>query len=127
VLNVASTAAFQPGPFMAVYYASKAFVLSLTEALAEELRDTGVTSTALCPGPTATNFARRARNEGSRLMKSKMIPRMTASAVAELGYQGFLEGRAIVIPGLINKMGAQLIRISPRAAVRRVTRKLQER
>jgi short-subunit dehydrogenase len=126
ILNVASTAAFQPGPLMAVYYATKAFVLSFTEALAEEMRGTSLTATALCPGPTATDFQRRAKIESIRLMKSKAIGMMGASEVAEIGYRGFLEGKAVVIPGLINKMGAQSVRISPRALVRRVTRKLQE-
>jgi uncharacterized protein len=125
VLNVASTAAFQPGPLMAIYYATKAFVLSFTEAIAEELRDSGVTATALCPGPTATGFQRRAQIEGIRLMRSKLTM-MTAREVAEAGYTGFLEGKAIVIPGLLNKIGAQSVRVSPRAWVRKVTRKLQE-
>jgi short-subunit dehydrogenase len=125
VLNVASTAAFQPGPLMAIYYASKAFVLSLTEAIAEELRDTGVTATALCPGPTATDFQRRAKIEHIRLMKSKLVM-MTARQVAEIGYLAFLEGKVIVIPGLLNKIGAQSVRISPRSMVRKITRRLQE-
>ena len=125
VLNVASTAAFQPGPLMAIYYATKAFVLSLTEAIAEELRDTGVTATALCPGPTLTDFQRRAKIERIRLMKSKLLM-MTAREVAEIGYLAFLEGKVIVIPGLFNKIGAQSVRISPRSMVRKVTRKLQE-
>jgi|SRR5579872_5666470 len=125
VLNVASTAAFQPGPLMALYYATKAFVLSFTEALAEESRDTGVTATALCPGPTATDFQRRAKIESVRLMKFK-LGMMTAAEVAEIGYSAFLEGKAVVIPGLLNKFGAQSVRFSPRALVRRITRKLQE-
>lgn len=126
ILNVASTAAFQPGPLMAIYYASKAFVLSFTEALAEEMRGTSLTATALCPGPTATDFQRRAKIESTRLVKSKAIGVMAASEVAEIGYRGFLAGQAVVIPGLINKMAAQSVRISPRALVRRVTHKLQE-
>jgi len=126
ILNVASTAAFQPGPLMSIYYASKAFVLSFTEAIAEELRGSGITATALCPGPTATDFHRRAKTEGVRLIKSKAIGMMTAREVAEIGYRGFLQGRVIVIPGLFNKLGAQSARISPRFAVRRVVRKLQE-
>jgi short-subunit dehydrogenase len=125
VLNVASTAAFQPGPLMALYYATKAFVLSFTEAIAEELLGTGVTATALCPGPTATAFQRRAKIERIRLVKSK-IGVMSAQAVAEIGYRGFKEGKVVVIPGLLNKIGAQSVRISPRVMVRKVTRKLQE-
>jgi len=126
VLNVASTAAFQPGPLMAIYYASKAFVLSFTEALAEELHGTGITATALCPGPTATDFQRRAKIENVRLMKSKPLGMMSAAKVAETGYRGFLAGKAVLIPGLMNKVGVQSLRISPRAMVRKVTRKLQE-
>ncbi len=126
ILNVASTAAFLPGPLMSIYYASKAFVLSFTEALADELRGAGITATALCPGPTATDFQRRANIEHIRLMKSKPMGMMTASEVAEIGYRGFREGKVIVIPGLMNKMVVQSLRISPRAAVRRVARKLQE-
>jgi short-subunit dehydrogenase len=89
ILNVASTAAFQPGPLMSLYYASKAFVLSFTEAIADELRGTGITVTALCPGPTATDFARRAHVENIRLMKSKLMGMMTASEVARIGYRRF--------------------------------------
>lgn len=126
ILNVASTAAFQPGPLMSIYYASKAFVLSFTEGIANELEGSGITVTALCPGPTATDFQRRANAESIRLVKSKLMPMMTARKVAEIGYQGFLAGKVIVIPGLVNKIGAQSVRISPRAMVRRITRRLQE-
>jgi short-subunit dehydrogenase len=126
ILNVVSTAAFQPGPLMSIYYASKAFVLSFTEAIADELHGTGIIVTALCPGPTATDFQRRAHVEHIRLMKSSPMGMMTASEVARIGYRGFLEGKVIVIPGLMNKLGVQSVRISPRAAVRRITRKLQE-
>src|SRR5579859_5096062 len=126
ILNVASTAAFQPGPLMSIYYASKAFVLSFTEAIADELRGTGITATALCPGPTATNFQRRAHLENIRLMKSNLMGMMTAAEVARIGYHGFIHGKVTVIPGLMNKAGVQLLRISPLVAVRRVTRKLQE-
>jgi short-subunit dehydrogenase len=126
ILNVASTAAFLPGPLMSIYYASKAFVLSFTEAIANELRGAGITVTALCPGPTATDFQRRAHVENIRLMKSSPMGMMTAAEVARIGYDGFFKGKVIVIPGLMNKVGVQSLRISPRAAVRRVTRKLQE-
>jgi short-subunit dehydrogenase len=111
---------------MSIYYASKAFVLSFTEAIADELHGTGIIVTALCPGPTATDFQRRAHVEHIRLMKSSPMGMMTASEVARIGYRGFLEGKVIVIPGLMNKLGVQSVRISPRAAVRRITRKLQE-
>src|SRR6476469_8717390 len=94
ILNVASTAAFQPGPFMAVYYATKAYVLSFSQALAEELRDSGVTVTALCPGPTATGFAARARLGTTRLFRRGVV--MGAVTVAEAGYAGMLRGDRIV-------------------------------
>lgn len=126
ILNVASTAAFQPGPLMSIYYASKAFVLSFTEAIADELRGTGIIATALCPGPTVTDFQRRAHMEHIRLTKSSPMGMMTAIEVARIGYRGFLKGKVIVIPGLMNKLGAQSVRITPRAAVRRIARKLQE-
>lgn len=126
ILNVASTAAFQPGPLMSTYYASKAFVLSFTEAIATEVRKTKVTVTALCPGPTATDFQRRAKIEGIRLMKSGPFGMMSASEVARIGYRGFLNGKVIVIPGILNKIGVQMVRIGPRALVRQITQKLQE-
>jgi short-subunit dehydrogenase len=127
ILNVASTAAFQPGPFMAVYYATKGFVLSFSEALAEELKDTGVTVTALCPGPTATEFSKRADASESRLFSSGMIPLMNAAMVAQIGYRGLMSGQRVVIPGLINRIGAQLPRLSPRRLVTLVTRMLNTR
>jgi uncharacterized protein len=126
ILNVASTAAFQPGPLMSIYYSTKAFVLSFTEAIANELHGSGINVTALCPGPTATDFQRRARIEGVRLFQSKLLVSMTAKEVAEIGYRGFLSGKVLVIPGLMNKIGVQSVRLSPRAMVRQVTRKLQE-
>jgi hypothetical protein len=118
VLNVASTAAFQPGPLMAVYYASKAYVLSFSEALSEELRGTGVTVTALCPGPTVTEFQARAQMEHARLFKRAA---MGAVRVAEAGYSGMMAGRTIVIPGLGNRLLAQSVRVGPRFLVRRIT------
>ena len=105
VLNVASTASFQAGPWMAVYYATKAFVLSFSEALAVELRRTGVRVTALCPGPTHSEFRQRAKMEKSPLFKSSAIPVMTASAVARAGYRGLLRGKRVVIPGVVNRLG----------------------
>lgn len=121
VLNVASTASFQPGPFMAVYYATKAYVLSLSEALAEELRGTGVTVTALCPGVTATHFFDRAQMADSRLIRLGM---QDARSVAELGYRAMIRGKAIAIPGLANRLLTLLVRLSPRFVVRRVVRHL---
>jgi len=126
VLNVASTAGFQPGPLMAVYYASKAYVISFSEALAEELSGTGVAVSVLCPGPTATGFQRRAGMEASKLF-SGVMQVADAAAVARAGYEGFRAGKRIVIPGLLNKVGVQSIRVSPRALVTRMVKRMQER
>jgi len=126
IMNVASTAAFQPGPLMAVYYASKAFVLSFTEAIANELADTGVTVTALCPGPTQSEFQQRAHIENTRLVKGKFMGMMTSAAVAQIGYRGLMQGKRLLIPGLLNKIGVQSIRLSPRRVATQVARMLQE-
>ena len=125
ILNVASTAAFQPGPLMALYYASKAFVLSFSEAIASELEGPGVTVTALCPGPTATGFQERSHLEKSRLIKRMKV--MDARSVAEAGYRGVIAGNTLVIPGLLNKALVQSVRLSPRKMVTKIARKLQER
>lgn len=124
VLNVASTAAFQPGPLMAVYYATKAYVLSFSEALAEELRNTGVTVTALCPGPTQTHFAESARMSSSRLFTTFGIA--NAADVAEYGYDAMLHGKRLAIPGIRNKILAQANRLAPRALSARLARIAQE-
>jgi short-subunit dehydrogenase len=123
ILNVASTAAFQPGPLMAVYYASKAYVLSLSEALATETRGTGVTVTCLCPGPTRTGFQARARLGRARLFKLATV--MSSADVARAGYEGMRAGKTIVIPGALNKVGVQALRAAPRAFVRHLVRYLQ--
>ncbi len=124
ILNVASTAAFQPGPLMALYYASKAFVLSFSEAIANELEGTGVTVTALCPGPTATGFQARTKLEKTRILKRMKV--MDARTVAEAGYRGLMAGKPVVIPGLMNKVLAQSVRFSPRSLVTKIARKMQE-
>jgi short-subunit dehydrogenase len=124
IMNVASVAGFQPGPGMAVYYASKAFVLSFSEALAEEVRGAGVTVTALCPGPTATEFQSRAKMERSRL---RWIGMMSSRPVAERGYRGMMEGRTVVVTGLMNKLLVQSLRFSPRIVVRKVAKSLNKR
>jgi uncharacterized protein len=124
ILNVASTAAFQPGPFMVVYYATKAFVLSFSEGLAEELASSGVTVTALCPGPTATQFPKRAQVQESTLFKGALLPVLDAATVARIGYRGLLKGRRVVIPGLMNKLGVQGVRLLPRRLATGVTRRL---
>ena len=126
ILNVASTAAFQPGPLMAVYYATKAFVLSFTEAIANELSGTGVTVTALCPGPTRSEFQQRAHIQNTRLVKAKPLGFMSAEAVARIGYRGCMQGKRLVIPGLMNTIGVQSLRLAPRRVVTQVVRRLQE-
>jgi uncharacterized protein len=125
ILNVASTAAFQPGPFMAVYYASKAYVLSFSEALAEELDGSGVTVTALCPGPTATAFLARAGLTGVRLAERNPLT-MQAAPVAAAGYRGLRRGARIVIPGVGNKLLALITQLSPRRVVVKVSRFILE-
>jgi len=127
ILNVASVAAFQPGPLMACYYASKAFVLSLSEAVAEETRGTGVLVTALCPGPTRTQFGVRAGMRPSRMFSGHMLRSMDARTVARAGYRAMLRGRVIAIPGLENRVLPLAVRVTPRALVRKAVRALQER
>lgn len=126
VLNVASTAGFQPGPHMAIYYATKAFVLSFSEAIGEELAGSGVKVTALCPGPTESEFRSRAKVEKSPVSRSKVIPTATAESVARAGYEGFLRGKRIVVPGLVNKLAVQSNRIGPRRLVARVAGKINK-
>lgn len=116
ILNVASTAAFQPGPLMAVYYASKAYVLSFSEALVEELADTNVTVTTLCPGATKTGFASVAN-----VTNTKMFSRaMSSDDVAQQGYQGMLAGKRIVITGTANKLGAYTAKFLPRSLAAKI-------
>jgi uncharacterized protein len=123
VLNVASTAAFQPGPFMAIYYASKAYVLSFTEAIAEELVGTGVTVTALCPGVVPSGFQEAAGlAEDAPVVKSPGAK--SAQFVARAAYDGMMHGKRIVIPGALNKLGVQSLRLAPRRAVVTVVRRL---
>ncbi len=118
ILNVASTASFQPGPYMAVYYATKAYVLSYSEALAEELHGSGITVTALCPGPTASGFQDKAAMQASALVKGKRLP--TAKAVAEYGHRAMLAGRRVAIHGAMNRLMAQSVRVMPRRLVTRI-------
>jgi short-subunit dehydrogenase len=123
ILNVASTAAFQPGPLMAVYFATKAYVLHLSEALANELNGSGVTVTCLCPGATATEFHKRANATGMNLLK---FGSMDARTVAENGYRGLMAGKPVVISGFKNWLVAQSVRFSPRRIVTAIARKTQE-
>jgi len=121
VLNVASVAGFVPGPGMAVYYATKAFVLSFTEALAGELVGAGVIVMALCPGPTETNFFNVAHaNTNARLVR---VADMTATEVAIQGYKAFRSGRVVTVSGWRNRLLVLLVRLTPRFLVRRITRK----
>jgi short-subunit dehydrogenase len=117
VLNVASTAAFQAGPGMGIYYASKAYVLSFSEALAEELAGTGVTATALCPGPTETGFLNAGGIRASRLFRMSSMP---AEAVARIGHDAFRNGRAVAIAGFRNQSLAFAVRFVPRALARKL-------
>ncbi|MDQ3804444.1 MAG: SDR family oxidoreductase [Acidobacteriota bacterium] len=124
VMQVASTAAFQPGPLMAVYYASKAYVLHLSEALSNELEGTGVVVSALCPGPTETGFVAAAGMGDSKLFD---LGAMGAREVAEAGYRGMLAGKTIVIPGFRNSLLARAVGFLPRGLTTRVVRRIQER
>lgn len=124
ILNVASTAAFQPGPLMSVYYASKAYVLSFSEAIAEELRDTGITVTTFCPGPTATNFAAEAGLKNSRLFKMGGVA--SADSTAEIAYAAMMAGKRVVVPGFKNKLIAQGNRLTPRTLATRLAKFVQE-
>ena len=125
VLNVASTAAFQPGPLMAVYFATKAYVLSFSEALAEELASRGVKVSVLCPGPVPSGFQERANLHGSPMLKSPAV--LDAATVAAIGYEGLKSGKRVVIAGTLNKIGVQMLRLSPRNIVTKFARKIQEK
>ncbi len=123
ILNVASMAAFFPGPYMAVYYATKAYVLHLTEAVGSELSGTGVTLTALCPGPTDTGFEQAADTGGNRLFDERKLS--SAAQVARCGYKAMLRGRAVAIPGAKNNLLALSARFLPRAWTVSLVRSLQ--
>jgi hypothetical protein len=124
IMNVASTAAFQPGSLMAVYYATKAYVLSFTEALANEVAGTGVIVSCFCPGATNTGFQRRAGMENSRLFKK--IGAMSAEKVARDGYRGLMSGKTLVISGMQNWLVAESVRFAPRKWVTAVSRWVAE-
>lgn len=120
IMHVASTAAFQPGPFSNIYFATKAFVFSFSTALSEELNGTSVTATVLCPGPTQTEFFERAGMTNYR----KGAVMMDSSVVAQIGYDGLMRGKRIVIPGLLNKITARLAPCLPTRLTARVVRKI---
>ena len=125
IMNVASTAAFQSGPTMAVYYATKAYVLSFSEAIDNEVRDKGVTITTLCPGATESGFQAVAAMEESALVKGKKLP--TSKEVAEYGYKAMMNGKTVAIHGFMNAIMANAVRFLPRAMVVKTTRKIQDK
>ncbi len=125
IMNVASTAAFQPGPTMSVYYATKAFVLHFTEAISNELKGTGVTVTALCPGATESGFQSAAAMEESKLVKGKKLP--SSLDVAMYGYKAMMNGRTVAVHGSMNSMMATGYRFLPRKWIVQVTRMIQDK
>ncbi len=124
IMNVASTAGFVPGPFMPIYYATKAFVLSFSQALSSELEGTGVTVSALCPGATRTNFDVVAHTSETRLFGRRV---MSAEAVADAALRGLLAGKRLIVPGFSNKAAVALLRLSPRSAALRLVRSLNSK
>ena len=125
VLNVASVAAFQPGPYMAVYFATKAYVLSFSEALSGELYGSGVTVTALCPGPTESKFMEVSNMNDSKFIKGKKLP--SSLSVAEYGYKEMMKGNAVAIHGTVNYLLANLNRFVPRNWVVGIARNLMKK
>ena len=124
ILNVSSMAAFQPGPYMAVYYASKAYVQSFSEAIASELKRTGVTVTALCPGPTKSGFQHKVGSESSNLAKLNLLS--SSEYVAKYGYRALHEGKRVAIPGFVNTSLINTAKFIPRKTTIQVVKKLQE-
>jgi short-subunit dehydrogenase len=124
VLNVASTAAFQPGPLMAVYYATKAYVLHFSEAISEELIGSGVSVTALCPGPTESGFQREANMDSSMEVLQKRNL-MDAKAVARIGYNALMKNKVIEVAGFRNKITSEIVRFAPRSVVRKIVKRIQ--
>lgn len=124
IMNVSSTAAFQPGPLMAVYYATKAYVQSFSEALANELKGTGITVTTLCPGPTASGFQSAANINNVRLVKGRKLP--SSAEVALFGYNAMMKRQTVAVHGFINKIVAQSYRFLPRKLITSAVRKIQE-
>ncbi len=125
IMNVASTAAFQPGPTMAMYYATKAYVLHFSEAIANELKDKNITITALCSGATESGFQAVAAMEESKLVKGKKLP--TSKAVAQYGYKAMMKGKTVAIHGFMNRILANSVRFMPRTMVTVITRRVQDK
>ena len=125
ILNLASTASFQPGPTMSVYFATKAFVLSFSEAVNNEVRENGITVTALCPGATHSGFQAAASLQDSKMFEGNNFP--TSREVAEYGYRAMMKGKAVAIHGLKNAVLANSVRIAPRSLVAKITRKVQSK
>lgn len=125
ILNVASIASFLPGPLMSVYYATKAYVLSFSEALSNELEGSGVTVTVLCPGPTESGFQNAADMKDSKLVKGRKLP--TSKEVADYAYKALMNGRVIAIHGLLNSLMVSAIRFTPRSVARKLVRILQDK
>lgn len=125
ILNVASTAAFQPGPLMSVYYATKAYVLSFSEGLYEEMRSSGVCITALCPGPTVSGFHEAANLSNVALMEIIKLP--TSKDVAEFGYAALMNNKAVAIHGFMNSVVAKTTSFIPRMLLRKLVMKMQEK
>ena len=121
VLNVASTAAFQPGPLMSVYYATKAYVLSFTEGIAEEVAERGIKVSCLCPGPTESEFAERSGMGRTNVFKGSV---MSSEQVAREGFDGWNAGKVVIVPGFMNRRGTIAVRFAPRALVRRAVKRL---
>ena len=124
IMNISSTAAFQPGPMMAVYFASKSYVLHLSEALNNEAKEWGVSVTAFCPGPTDTYFMKDSKLEKSSLVKNKKLP--SSRAVALSGYNAMIKNKPVKVHGLLNKIIASSVRLAPRKWVVTLTRKMQD-
>jgi hypothetical protein len=125
IMNVASTASFQPGPLMSVYFATKSYVLHFSEAIANELEGTGVTVTALCPGPTESGFQSAAALEESKMVKGKKLP--SSTAVAAYGYKSLMQGKKVAIHGMMNAIMASAIRFVPRGMVLKMLRMMQDK
>ncbi|WCL49926.1 SDR family NAD(P)-dependent oxidoreductase [Leptospira sp. GIMC2001] len=127
ILNVASTAGFQPGPLMSIYYATKAFVLSFSEGLAEEVKDKGITVSVLCPGATKTEFFERADMLGTKIGDQSSPLMMKSSDVAKIGYNGLMNGKVVNISGFFNAFLVFTVRFSPRFAVRKISKYLNSK